>query len=90
MSGDEIARRNLRARHGDTRFEVSAQEGAPPTTLLNAPEEGSLPRLHFKGKVFVENHHLAVPFHELLPVREKGLSERASLRDMSVQISMSL
>ena len=32
---------------------------------LAAPEEGSLPRLHFKGKVFVENHHLAVPFHSL-------------------------
>ena len=43
--------------------------------------EGSLPRLHFKGKVFVENHHLAVPFHELLPVREKGLSEKAGLHD---------
>ena len=40
-----------------------------------------MPRLHFKGKVFVENHHLAVPFHELLPEREKGLSEKASLRD---------
>ena len=49
-----------------------------------------MPRLHFKGKVFVENHHLAVPFHELLPVREKGLSERASLRDMSMSIHMSL
>ena len=40
-----------------------------------------MPRLHFKGKVFVENHHLAVPFHELLPVREKGTSEKASLHD---------
>ena len=40
-----------------------------------------MPRLHFKGKVFVENHHLAVPFHELLPVRGKGLSEKASLHD---------
>jgi len=40
-----------------------------------------LPRLNFKGKVFVENHHLAVPFHELVPVREKGLSEKASLHD---------
>lgn len=40
-----------------------------------------MPRLHFKGKVFVENHHLAVPFHELLPVREKGTSDKASLRD---------
>jgi len=40
-----------------------------------------VPRLSFKGKVFVENHHLAVPFHELVPVRSKGLSEKASLRD---------
>ncbi len=43
--------------------------------------EDTLPRLHFKGRVFVENHHLAVPFHELLPMREKGLSEKASLHD---------
>ncbi|MYK73388.1 MAG: site-specific DNA-methyltransferase, partial [Acidimicrobiaceae bacterium] len=40
-----------------------------------------MPRLSFKGKVFVENHHLAVPFHELVPVRDKGLSEKASLHD---------
>ena len=40
-----------------------------------------MPRLQFKGKVFVENHHLAVPFHELLPVREKGLSPKASMHD---------
>ena len=44
-------------------------------------EVGALPRLNFKGKVFVENHHLAVPFHELVPVSEKGLSEKASLHD---------
>ncbi|MDE0607857.1 MAG: site-specific DNA-methyltransferase [Acidimicrobiaceae bacterium] len=40
-----------------------------------------MPRLSFKGRVFVENHHLAVPFHELAPVRDKGLSETASLHD---------
>ena len=40
-----------------------------------------MPRLHFKGKVFVENHHLAMPFHELLPVREKGLSDKARPHD---------
>ncbi|MCY4166248.1 MAG: site-specific DNA-methyltransferase [Gammaproteobacteria bacterium] len=40
-----------------------------------------MPTLQFKGKVFVENHHLAVPFHELRPVRDKGLSEKASLHD---------
>ena len=40
-----------------------------------------MPSLQFKGRVFVENHHLAVPFHELLPVRSKGLSKKASLHD---------
>ena len=40
-----------------------------------------MPSLQFKGKVFVENHHLAVPFHELLPVRSRGLSATASLHD---------
>ena len=37
--------------------------------------------LQFKGRVFVENHHLTVPFHEMLPVRAKGLSAKASLHD---------
>ena len=40
-----------------------------------------MPSLQFKGKVFVENHHLAVPFHELQPVRSKGLSKKANLHD---------
>ena len=44
-------------------------------------EISDLPRLNFKGRSFVENHHLAVPFHELLPMRDKGLSETASLHD---------
>ena len=37
--------------------------------------------LGFKGRVFVENHHLAVPYHELDPVKSKGLSGTASLHD---------
>ena len=37
--------------------------------------------LQFKGKVFVENYHLGVPFHELKPVRAKGMSKKASLHD---------
>jgi adenine-specific DNA-methyltransferase len=40
-----------------------------------------MPHLHFKGKTFVQNHHLAVPFHELIPVADKGLSEKPSLHD---------
>ena len=31
-----------------------------------------MPSLQFKGRVFVENHHLAVPYHEWLPIRSKG------------------
>lgn len=37
--------------------------------------------LTFKGKAFVQNHHLAVPFHELVPVKAKGLSRKPSLDD---------
>ena len=37
--------------------------------------------LHFKGRVFVENFHLGVPYHELTPVRSKGLSKKASLHE---------
>ena len=37
--------------------------------------------LHFKGRVFVENFHLGVPYHELTPVRGKGLAKKASLHD---------
>ena len=37
--------------------------------------------LQFKGKVFVENYHLGVPFHELKPVRSKGIAKKASLHD---------
>ena len=40
-----------------------------------------MPSLQFKGRVFVENHHLAVPFHELQAIRTKGLSKKASLHD---------
>ena len=37
--------------------------------------------LHFKGKALVENLHLGVPYHELIPARDKGLSPKASLND---------
>ena len=40
-----------------------------------------MPNLQFKGRVFVENHHLAAPYHEWRPIRSKGLSSKASLHD---------
>ena len=40
-----------------------------------------MPLLQFKGRVFVENFHLGVPYHELTAVRGKGLSKKASLHD---------
>ena len=40
-----------------------------------------MPSLQFKGKTFVANYHLAVPFHELKAVRSRGLSPKATLHD---------
>lgn len=40
-----------------------------------------MPRLHFKGRALVENHHLTVPFHELRAVPDRGLSTTPSLHD---------
>ena len=40
-----------------------------------------MPSLHFKGKTFVDNHHLSVPFRELRPVAGKGTGKTASLHD---------
>ena len=40
-----------------------------------------MPSLQFKGKTFVDNHHLSVPFHELRPVASKGTGKSASLHD---------
>jgi adenine-specific DNA-methyltransferase len=40
-----------------------------------------MPELAFKGKIHVANHHLVVPFHELVPVKSKGLAKTPSLHD---------
>lgn len=40
-----------------------------------------MPTLHFKGKSFVQNHHLAVKHHELVPVKSKSLTDKVSLHD---------
>jgi len=40
-----------------------------------------MPSLQFKGKSFVQNYHLAVPFHELIPIKEKSLTDKPSLTD---------
>lgn len=40
-----------------------------------------MPSLHFKGKTFVQHHHLVVPYHELTPVKSKSLTGTASLHD---------
>lgn len=37
--------------------------------------------LSFKGKTFVQNHHLAVPYHQLVPVKSKSLTKTISLND---------
>ncbi len=40
-----------------------------------------MPTLQFKGKTFVQNHHLAVPYHQLIPDKDKSLTEKVSLDD---------
>ena len=37
--------------------------------------------LTFKGKSFVQNHHLLVKYHQLIPRKEKSLTDKVSLRD---------
>ena len=38
-------------------------------------------QLQFKGKTFVQNHHLLVKYHELVPVKAKSLTNKVSLHD---------
>lgn len=40
-----------------------------------------MPSIQFKGKTFVQNHHLAVPFHQLVPQKDKSLTDKVSLHD---------
>lgn len=34
-------------------------------------------RINFKGKEIVRDYHLAVPYHELVPVEKKSLIKKA-------------
>lgn len=38
-------------------------------------------QIQFKGKPFVQNHHLMVKYHELVPVKSKSLTKKVSLHD---------
>jgi len=40
-----------------------------------------MPTIQFKGKTFVQNHHLAVPYHQLVPQKDKSLTDKLSLHD---------
>lgn len=40
-----------------------------------------MPTLNFKGKTFVQNHHLAVKYHQLVPKAEYSLTDKVSLHD---------
>ncbi len=37
--------------------------------------------LNFKGKSFVQNHHLLVKYHQLIPRKDKSLTQKVSLHD---------
>ena len=38
-------------------------------------------QIQFKGKTFVQNHHLLVKYHELIPMKKKSLTDKVSLHD---------
>lgn len=38
-------------------------------------------QIQFKGKSFVQNHHLLVKYHQLIPVKNKSLTNKVSLND---------
>jgi len=38
-------------------------------------------QIQFKGKQFVQNHHLSVEYHELIPDKKKSLTDSVSLKD---------
>jgi adenine-specific DNA-methyltransferase len=40
-----------------------------------------MPNLQFKGKTFVQNHHLAVKYHQLVPRKDLSLTDKISLHD---------
>lgn len=40
-----------------------------------------MPTLQFKGKTFVQNHHLTVKYHQLVPKKEWSLTDKVSLHD---------
>jgi adenine specific DNA methylase Mod len=40
-----------------------------------------MPTLNFKGKTFVQNHHLAVKYHQLIPDKDLSLTDKVSLHD---------
>src|SRR3989344_9298676 len=37
--------------------------------------------IQFKGKELVRNHHLTIPYHELVPDAKKSLTKKVSLND---------
>lgn len=38
-------------------------------------------QLNFKGKQFIQNYHLGVKYHELVPKKDKSLTKKVSLND---------
>ena len=42
-------------------------------------EKQIMPILQFKGKTFVQNHHLSVKYHQLVPKKELSLTDKISL-----------
>jgi len=69
---------NLKAeQHGGITAIVSCQK----SYNFNARGLKFMAQIQFKGKQFVQNHHLSVEYHELIPDKKKSLTETVSLKD---------
>ena len=48
---------------------------------MQEKEMSKVPTLQFIGKSFVQNYHFSVKYHELIPQKEKSLTDKVSLND---------
>ncbi len=64
-----------KSRDRPNRSSISAQKRG------SKAESGTFVVGVFKGKSFVQNHHLLVKYHQLIPRKDKSLTDKVSLRD---------
>jgi adenine-specific DNA-methyltransferase len=62
--------KNVENRYGGPKFLAAFFKGSH-----------NMAQIQFKGKSFVQNHHLLVKYHELIPKKNKSLTDKVGLHD---------